>query len=121
MDILYRIPCTIEHIPDGYAPAYILTLSRADLPRLLSLVERIKDGSYKGVELAETDKKVCRICCQDGLLTFVFADVTMRLNENDDEVFRLFLADMTADVPRYDHIDLEIRDVGIDLTVRVER
>ncbi len=118
---MYRLPCTIEYIQDETSPAYILTLSRADLPRFISFVEKIKEGSYKGVELAGKDKKVCCVRLEGGLLAFVIEDVTLRLNENHDEVFCSFLADMTADAPDYNHIDLEIRDVGIDLTVRVER
>ena len=118
---MYRLPCTIEYIHREICPpAWILTLSRADLPQFISFVEKIKEGSCKGVELAGKDKKVCCVGCEGGLLVFVIGDVTLRLNENHDECFRSFLADMTADAPAYDHIDLEIRDVGIDLTVRVE-
>jgi hypothetical protein len=118
---MYRLPCTIEYIHDEASPAYILTLSRADLPPFISFVEKIKEGSYKGVELVGKDGKICRIGCEGGLLVFVIGDVTLRLDENQDECFISFLTDMTADAPRYDHIDLEFRAVGVDLTVRVER
>ena len=118
---MYRLPCTIEYIHDEAFPAYILTLSRADLPPFISFVEKIKEGSYKGVELVGKDGKMCRIGCEGGLLVFVIGDVTLRLDENQDEWFVSFLADMTADAPRYDHIYLEFRDAGVDLTVRVER
>ncbi len=119
---MHRLPCTIEQIHSEICPpAYILTLSRADLPQFIFFVEKIKEGSYKGVELSGKDKKVCRVRLEGGLLVFVIEDVTVRLNENHDECFRSFLADMTADAPAYDHIDLELRDVGIGLTVRVER
>ena len=119
---MYRLPCTIEYIHREICPpAYILTLSRTDLPQFIFFVEKIKEGICKGVELAGKDRKVCRIGCEGGLLVFVIEDVTLRLDENQDECFISFLADMTADAPRYDHIDLEFRDVGVDLTVRVER
>ena len=118
---MYRLPCTIEYIHREICPsAYILTLSRADLPQFIFFVEKIKEGSYKGVELAGKDKKVCLVGCEGGLVVFVIGDVTLRLDENQDEWFVSFLADMTADAPRYDHIDLEFRDEGIDLAVRVE-
>ena len=118
---MYRIPCSIAYIPDG-SPVYVLTLFCADLPQLIALVDKIKDGSYKGVELAEKDKSVCRVSCEDGLLALAFSDVILRLNENQDEIFRLFLTDMTATAPLYDHIDLEIptAEGRCDLTVRVE-
>ena len=115
---MYRLPCTIEYIHDEASPAYILTLSRTDLPQF---IEKIKEGTCKGVELAGKDKKVCRVGREGGLLVFVIGDLTLRLDENQDEWFVSFLADMTADAPRYDHIDLEFRDAGVDLTVRVER
>ena len=118
---MYRLPCAIEYIHDEASPAYILTLSRTDLPPFISFVEKIKEGSYKGVELAGKGGKVCRVGCEGGLLVFVIGDVTLRLDENQDEWFISFLADMTADAPRYDHIDLEFRDEGMDLAVRVER
>ena len=118
---MYRLPCTIEYIQDETSPACILTLSRTDLPPFISFVEKIKEGSCKGVELAGKDKKVCRVGREGGLLIFVIGDVTLRLDEDQDEWFVSFLADMTADAPRYDHIDLEFRDAGGDLTVRVER
>ena len=118
---MYRLPCTIEYIQDETSPAYILTLSRTDLPQFISFVEKIKEGSCKGVELAGKDGKVCRIGREGGLLVFVIGDLTLRLDENQDGCFASFLADMTADVPRYDHIDLEFRDAGMDLAVRVER
>ena len=118
---MYRLPCTVMYIRDRLSPAYILTLSRADLPPFISFVEKIKEGTYKGVELAGKDGKVCRIGCEGGLLVFAIGDVTLRLDENQDEWFVSFLADMTADAPQYDHIDLEFRDAGVDLTVRVER
>ena len=118
---MYRLPCTIEYIHDEASPAYILTLSRTDLTPFISFVEKIKEGSYKGVELAGKDKKVCLVGCEGGLLIFVIGDVTLRLDENQDEWFVSFLADMIADAPQYDHIDLEFRDAGVDLTVRVER
>lgn len=118
---MYRLPCAIEYIHDETSPAYILILSRADLPPFISFVEKIKEGSCKGVELAGKDKKVCRIGREGGLLVFVSGDLTLRLDEDQDGCFVSFLADMTADAPRYDHIDLEFRDAGVDLTVRVER
>ena len=118
---MYRLPCAIEYIHDEASPAYILILSRADLPPFISFVEKIKEGSCKGVELAGKDKKVCRVGREGGLLVFVVGDVTLRLDENQDEWFVSFLADMTADAPQYDHSDLEFRDAGVDLTVRVER
>ena len=118
---MYRLPCTIEYIQDETSPACILTLSRTDLPPFISFVEKIKEGSCKGVELVGKDKKVCRVGREGGLLIFVIGDVTLRLDEDQDEWFVSFLADMTADAPRYDHIDLEFRDAGGDLTVRVER
>ena len=118
---MYRLPCTIEYIHDEASPAYILTLSRADLPQFISFVEKIKEGGCKGVELAGKDKKVCRVGREGGLLVFVIGDLTLRLDENQDGCFVSFLADMTADVPQYDHIDLEFRDAGMDLAVRVER
>ncbi|MBQ4112412.1 MAG: hypothetical protein IJD38_06425 [Clostridia bacterium] len=117
---MYRLPCTIEYIHDEVSPAYILTLSRADLPRLTDLVGKIKDGSSKGVELAGKDGKVCRVGREGGLLVFVIGDLTLRLDEDQDGCFVSFLADMTADAPRYDHIDLEFRDAGIDVAVRVK-
>ena len=117
---MYRLPCIISYIHDELSPAYILTLSRTDLPQFISFVEKIKEGIYKGVELVGKDKKVCRIGCEGGLLAFMIGDLTLRLDENQDECFAVFLADMTADVLRYDHIDLEFRDLGIDLAVRVE-
>ena len=117
---MYRLPCTIEYIHDEASPAYILTLSRADLPQFISFVEKIKEGTYKGMELAGKDKKVCRVGREGGLLVFVIGDVTLRLDEDQDGCFVSFLADMTADALRYDHIDLEFRDAGIDLAVRVE-
>jgi hypothetical protein len=49
---MYRLPCAIEFIRGKSTLTYIVTLSRADLPQFLSFVEKIKDGSYKGVELA---------------------------------------------------------------------
>ena len=118
---MYRLPCAIEYIHDEASPAYILILSRADLPPFSSFVEKIKEGSCKVVELAGKDKKVCRVGREGGLLVFVVGDVTLRLDENQDEWFVSFLADMTADAPQYDHIDLEFRDAGVDLTVRMER
>ncbi len=117
---MYRLPCIIEYIQDETSPAYILTLSRTDLPQFISFVEKIKEGSCKGVELAGKDKKVCRVGREGGLLVFVIGDLTLRLDEDQDECFVSFLADMTSDAPRYDHIDLEFRDAGIDLAVRVE-
>ena len=118
---MYRLPCAIEYIHDEASPAYILTLSRADLLPFISLVEKIKEGSCKGVELAGKDKKVCRVGHEGGLLVFVIGDLTLRLDEDQDGCFVSFLADMTADAPRYDHIDLEFRDTGTDVAVRVER
>ena len=118
---MYRLPCTIEYIHDETSPAYILTLSRTDLPQFISFVEKIKEGGCKGVELAGKDKKVCRVGREGGLLVFVIGDLTLRLDEDQDGCFVSFLADMTADVPQYDHIDLEFRDAGMDLAVRVER
>ncbi len=118
---MYRLPCTIEYIPDEASPAYILTLSRTDLPQFISFVEKIKEGSCKGVELAGKDKKVCRVGREGGLLAFVIGDLTLRLDEDQDGCFVSFLADMTADAPRYDHIDLEFRDAEMDLAVRVVR
>ena len=119
---MYRLPCAIEYIHREICPpAYILTLSRADLPQFIFFVEKIKEGSCKGVELAGKDKKVCRVGREGGLLAFVIGDLTLRLDEDQDGCFVSFLADMTADAPRYDHIDLEFRDAGGDLTVRVER
>ena len=118
---MYRLPCIIEYIQDETSPAYILALSRADLPQFISFVEKIKEGTYKGVELAGKDRKVCRVGREGGLLVFVIGDVTLRLDENQDECFVSFLADMTADAPQYDHVDLEFRDAGVDLAVRVER
>ncbi len=53
-------------------------------------------------------------------MAFVLEGVTLHLDENQDECFGSFLADMTADAPRYDHMDFEFRDVGIDIAVRVE-
>ena len=117
---MYRLPCTIEYIHDEASPACILTLSRTDLPQFISFVEKIKEGSCKGVELAGKDKKVCRVGRESGLLVFVIGDVTLRLDEDQDGCFVSFLADMTADAPQYDHIDLEFRDAGMDLAVRVE-
>ena len=117
---MYRLPCTVKYIRDENSPAYILTLSRADLPRLTDLVGKIKDGSSKGVELAGKDGKVCRLRCEDGLFVFVLENETLRLDENQDECFSVFLANMTADAPLYDHIDLGFRDAGIDVAVRVE-
>lgn len=118
---MYRLPCVIEYIHSKICPpAYILTLSRADLPQFMSLVDKIKNGRCKGVELIAQDCKAWGMIRSEGdLLALVIEDVTLRLNENDDEYFRSFLADMTADAPRYDHIDLEFRDAGIDLAVRV--
>ena len=58
---MYRLPCAIEYIHDEASPAYILTLSRTDLPPFISFVEKIKEGTYKGVELTGKDKKVCRV------------------------------------------------------------
>ena len=118
---MYRLPCTVMYIRDRLSSAYILTLSRTNLPQFISLVEKIKEGSYKGVELAGKDGKVCRIGREGGLLAFVIGDLTLRLDEDQDGCFVSFLADMTADAPQYDHIDLEFRDAGVDLTVRVER
>ena len=118
---MYRIPCAIAYISDGYTPACVLTLFRADLPQLIALVDKTKEGSCKGVELAGKDQSVCRVSCEGGLLVFVIGDLTLRLDEDQDGCFVSFLADMTADAPRYDHIDLEFRDAGVDLTVRVER
>ena len=118
---MYRLPCTVMYIRDRLSPAYILTLSRAALPPFISFVEKIKEGSCKGVELAGKDKKMCRVGREGGLLVFVIGDVTLRLDENQDECFVSFLADMTADAPQYDHVDLEFRDAGVDLAVRVER
>ncbi|MBP3571644.1 MAG: hypothetical protein J6M42_06755 [Clostridia bacterium] len=118
---MYRLPCIIEYIQDETSPAYILTLSRADLPQFISFVEKIKEGSCKGVELAGKDKKVCRVGREGGLLVFVIGDLTLRLDEDQDGCFVSFLADMTADAPRYDHIDLEFRDAGTDVAVRVVR
>ena len=118
---MYRLPCTIEYIHDEASPACILTLSRTDLPQFISFVEKIKEGGCKGVELAGKDKKVCRVGREGGLLVFVIGDLTLRLDEDQDGCFVSFLADMTADAPRYDHIDLEFRDAGIDLAVRVVR
>ena len=117
---MYRLPCTIEYIHDEASPAYILTLSRTDLPQFISFVEKIKEGSCKSVELAGKDGKVCRLRCEDGLLVFVLENETLRLDENQDECFSVFLADMTVDAPLYDHIDLGFRDAGIDVAVRVE-
>ena len=117
---MYRLPCTIEYIHDEASPAYILTLSRTDLPQFISFVEKIKEGGCKGVELAGKDKKVCRVGREGGLLVFVIGDLTLRLDEDQDGCFVSFLADMTAAAPQYDHIDLEFRDAGIDLAVRVE-
>ena len=117
---MYRLPCTIEYIHDEASPACILTLSRTDLPQFISFVEKIKEGSCKGVELAGKDKKVCRVGREGGLLIFVIGDLTLRLDEDQDGRFVSFLADMTADAPQYDHIDLEFRDAGMDLAVRVE-
>lgn len=117
---MYRLPCTIEYIRDEASPACILTLSRTDLPQFISFVEKIKEGSCKGVELAGKDKKVCRVGREGGLLVFVIGDLTLRLDEDQDGCFVSFLADMTADAPRYDHMDLEFRDAGMDLAVRVE-
>ena len=48
---MYRLPCIISYIHDELSPAYILTLSRTDLPQFISFVEKIKEGIYKGVEL----------------------------------------------------------------------
>ena len=118
---MYRLPCAIEYIHDEASPACILTLSRTDLPQFISFVEKIKEGSCKGVELAGKDKKVCRVGHEGGLLVFVIGDLTLRLDEDQDGRFVSFLADMTADAPRYDHIDLEFRDAGIDVAVRVVR
>ena len=118
---MYRLPCAIEYIHDEASPAYILTLSRADLPQFISFVEKIKEGSCKGVELAGKDKKVCLVGCEGGLLVFVIGDVTLGLDATQDEWFISLLADMTADARRYDHIELEFRDAGVDLAVRVER
>lgn len=118
---MYRLPCTIEYIRDEASPACILTLSRTDLPQFISFVEKIKEGSCKGVELAGKDKKVCRVGREGGLLVFVIGDLTLRLDEDQDGCFVSFLADMTADAPRYDHMDLEFRDAGMDLAVRVVR
>ena len=100
----------------------MLTLFRPDLPQVIALVDKIKEGSYRGVELAGKDSRVCRVSCEGGLLVFAFSDVTLRLDENQDEVFRQFLGDMTAAAPIYDHIDLEIRTARgrYDLTVRVK-
>ena len=117
---MYRLTCAIEYIHDEASPACILTLSRTDLPRFISFVEKIKEGSCKGVELAGKDGKVCRLRCDDGVLAFVLENETLRLDANQDECFVSFLADMTADAPRYDHIDLEFRDAGIDVAVRVK-
>lgn len=117
---MYRLPCTVRYIRDEISPACILTLSRADLPQFISFVEKIKEGGCKGVELAGKDKKVCRVGREGGLLVFVIGDLTLRLDEDQDGCFVSFLADMTADAPRYDHIDLEFRDAGMDLAVRVE-
>ena len=118
---MYRLPCTIEYIHGEVSSACILTLSRTDLPQFISFVEKIKEGSCKGVELAGKDKKVCRVGREGGLLVFVIGDLTLRLDEDQDGCFVSFLADMTADAPRYDHIDLEFRDAGTDLAVRVVR
>ena len=118
---MYRLPCVIEYIHDEASPACILTLSRTDLPQFISFVEKVKEGSFKGVELAGKDKKVCRVGREGGLLVFVIGDLTLRLDEDQDGCFVSFLADMTADAPRYDHIDLEFRDAGTDVAVRVER
>ena len=118
---MYRLPCAIEYIHDEASSAYILTLSRADLPQFISFVEKIKEGTYKGVELAGKDRKVCRVGCEGGLVVFVIGEVTLRMDEDQDGCFVSFLADMTADAPQYDHVDLEFRDAGVDLTVRVER
>lgn len=118
---MYRLPCTVMYIRDRLSSAYTLTLSRADLPPFISFVEKIKEGSYKGVELVGKDGKICRIGREGGLLVFVIGDLTLRLDEDQDGCFVSFLADMTADAPRYDHIDLEFRDARVDLTVRVER
>lgn len=117
---MYRIPCAVERVQDEASPAYILTLSRVNLPQLIFLVEKVKNGDCKGVELAGKDGKVCRLRREGGLLAFVLDDVTLRLDENQDECLTVFLANMTADTPRYDHIDLEFRDAGVDLAVRVE-
>ena len=117
---MYRLPCTIEYIHDEASPACILTLSRTDLPQFISFVEKIKEGGCKGVELAGKDKKVCRVGREGGLLVFVIGDLTLRLDEDQDGRFVSFLADMTADAPQYDHIDLEFRDAGMDLAVRVK-
>ena len=118
---MYRLPCVIEYIHDEASPACILTLSRTDLPQFISFVEKVKEGSFKGVELAGKDKKVCRVGREGGLLVFVIGDLTLRLDEDQDGCFVSFLADMTAAAPRYDHIDLEFRDAGTDVAVRVER
>ena len=118
---MYRLPCAIEYIHDEASPAYILTLSRTDLPQFFSFVEKIKEGSCKGVELAGKDKKMCRVGREGGLLVFVIGDLTLRLDEDQDGCFVSFLADMTADAPRYDHIDMEFRDAGMDLAVRMVR
>ena len=117
---MYRLPCAIEYIRDEASPACILTLSRTDLPWFISFVEKIKEGGCKGVELAGKDKKVCRVGREGGLLVFVIGDLTLRLDEDQDGRFVSFLADMTADASRYDHMDLEFRDAGMDLAVRVE-
>ena len=84
---MYRLPCTIEYIHDETSPAYILTLSRTDLPQFISFVEKIKEGSCKGVELAGKDKKVCRVGREGGLLVFVIGDLTLRLDEDQDGCF----------------------------------
>ncbi len=118
---MYRLPCAIEYIKSEAAPAYILILSRADLPQFISLVDKLKNGSCKGVELTGKDKQVCHVCLEGGLLAFVMKGVTLQLDEIQAECFGSFLADMTADEPRYDHIDFEFRDVGIDISVRVVR
>ena len=118
---MYRLPCAIEFIRGKPTLTYIVTLSRADLPQFLSFVEKIKDGSYKGVELAGKDGKVCHVRCEGGLLVFGMESVTLRLDEIQDECLVSFLTDMTADAPQYDHVDFEFRDTAVDLAVRVER
>jgi len=81
----------------------------------------IRDGAYKGVELAGKDGMVCRLHRENGLLVFALNGVTLRLDENQGECFVSFLADMTADMPQYDHVDFEFRDIAVDLAVRVDR